>query len=197
VAEETYLIVGLGNPGQQYEKTRHNIGFQIVDSIAGSENTNLKLRKWDTLYNHISLWGTRMYFVKPQSFMNLSGKSVARFVDFFKITPGHILVIQDDIDMNPGRLKLVAGGGPGGHNGVRSLIQHLGTKKFYRLKYGVGRPGNGDVHAEIPVDRYVLGALSPEEQKLLNERITVLIEGVEAFVKSGSQDAMNIINSVR
>ena len=138
-----------------------------------------------------------MYFVKPQSFMNLSGKSVARFADFFKITPDHILVVHDDIDMNPGRLKLVAGGGSGGHNGIRSLIQCLGTKVFFRLKYGVGRPGKEGVHAEIPVDRYVLGALSGEEQELLDKRIPCLIEGVEKFVKSGSQQAMNIINSVK
>ncbi len=197
MAEERYLIVGLGNPGQKYEKTRHNVGFQIVDAIAGSENESLKLAKWDALYNTLSLWEARLYFVKPQSFMNLSGKSVARFVDFFKIPSGNILVVHDDIDMNPGRLKLVAGGGPGGHNGIRSLIQCLGTRAFFRLKYGVGRPGKEGVHAEIPVDRYVLGGLSGAEQELLNRRIPCLVDGVEAFVKSGSQQAMNIINSVK
>lgn len=197
MTEETYLIVGLGNPGKNYENTRHNVGFQVVDAIARKENEYLELTKWDALYCRVSLWGARLFFVKPQSFMNLSGKSVARFVDFFKINPEHILVIHDDIDMHPGRLKLVAGGGPGGHNGIRSLIQCLGTKDFFRLKYGVGRPGQDGVHAEIPVDRYVLASLSGDEQDLLYKRIPYLVDGVEAFVRSGSQQAMNIINSVK
>ncbi len=197
MAEETYLIVGLGNPGRDYEHTRHNVGFQVVDAIVRNEGGYLELNKWDALYCRVSLWGARLFFVKPQSFMNLSGKSVVRFADFFKISHDRILVIHDDIDMNPGRLKLVAGGGPGGHNGIRSLIQCLGTKDFFRLKYGVGRPGQNGVHADIPVDRYVLASLSSEEQELLDKRMSPLSSGVEAFVKSGSQQAMNIINSVK
>jgi len=197
VAEETYLIVGLGNPGRDYEHTRHNVGFQVVDTMVRNEGEYLELNKWDALYCRISLWGGRLFFVKPQSFMNLSGRSVARFADFFKVSRDRILVIHDDIDMNPGRLKLVAGGGPGGHNGIRSIIQCLGTKDFFRLKYGVGRPGRNGVHADIPVDRYVLASLSSDEQELLDKRMSHLSSGVEAFVKAGSQQAMNIINSVK
>ena len=197
VAEETFLIAGLGNPGAKYEKTRHNVGFQVVDAIARNENCYLDLAKWDAHYCRVSLWGARLFFVKPQSFMNLSGKSVARFADFFKIPPDHILVVHDDIDMQPGRLKLVAGGGPGGHNGIRSLIQCFGTKDFFRLKYGVGRPGQNGVHSEIPVDRFVLAPFSDDEQALLDKRIAILGKGVEAFVRSGSQQAMNILNSVK
>ena len=197
MAEVTYLIAGLGNPGQNYEYTRHNVGFQVVDAIARNENEYLELNKWDALYCRVSLWGARLFLIKPQSFMNLSGKSVARFADFFKISPDHILVIHDDIDMKPGRLKLVTGGGPGGHNGIRSLIQCLGTKDFFRLKYGVGRPGQNGIHAEIPVDRYVLSSLSSEEQELLDKRMSHIAHGIETFVKFGSQQAMNIINAVK
>jgi PTH1 family peptidyl-tRNA hydrolase len=197
VAEETYLIAGLGNPGANYENTRHNVGFQVVDAIARSEKEYLELSKWDAQYCRVSLWGARLFFVKPQTFMNLSGKSVARFADFFKISPGNILVIHDDIDMHPGRIKLVASGGPGGHNGIRSLIQCLGTRDFFRLKYGVGRPGQNGVHADIPVERFVLAPFSADEQVLLEKRMAALIEGVRAFVTSGSQQAMNILNVIK
>jgi len=122
VTEETFLIAGLGNPGAKYEKTRHNVGFQVIDAITRKEQLTLNLTKWEADYCRVSLWGARVFLIKPQTFMNLSGKSVARFADFFKISPDHILVIHDDIDMHPGRLKLVAGGGAGGHNGIRSLL---------------------------------------------------------------------------
>ncbi len=195
--EETYLIAGLGNPGPNYENTRHNIGFQVVDAIGRRHGLSLDLNKWDALYCRASLWGARIYMVKPQTFMNLSGKAVARFADFFKIHPSHILVIHDDLDMHPGRIKLVATGGPGGHNGIRSLIQCLGTKDFFRLKYGIGRPGQNGFHPEIPVDRFVLTSFSASEQELLDERMSVLEAGVQAFVLSGPQQAMNILNAVK
>ncbi len=194
VTEETYLIVGLGNPGAQYENTRHNVGFRIVDALARSENAYLESKKWDAKFFRISLWGARVFFVEPQTFMNLSGKSVARFVDFYKISTDHILVVHDDIDMKPGRIKLVSGGGPGGHNGIRSLIQCLGTKEFFRLKYGVGRPGQNGIHAEMPVEHFVLAAFSSDEEELLGQRMGSLTEGVREFVISGSQQAMNILN---
>ena len=197
MGEKTFLIAGLGNPGASYEKTRHNVGFQVVDRIAGSHGLSLDQSKWDALYCRTSLWGARLLFVKPQTYMNLSGRAVTRFADYFKIVPSHILVIHDDIDMHPGRVKLVATGGAGGHNGIRSLIQHLGTKDFFRLKYGVGRPGQNDVHAEIPVERFVLSSFSDDEQRLLDERIAVLDEGIQTFVRSGGQKAMNILNVIK
>ena len=197
MAEETYLIVGLGNPGSKYEQTRHNVGFHVVDAIARSEKEYLEQQKWDAQYCRNSLWGARVFFVKPQTFMNLSGKSIARFVDFFKISNSHILVVHDDIDMHPGRLKLVSGGGPGGHNGIRSLIQCLGTKDFYRLKYGVGRPGQNGVHADIPVEKFVLAPFSKDEYEILENRMESLVDGVKAFVTSGSQKAMNILNALK
>ncbi len=195
--EETYLIAGLGNPGPNYENTRHNVGFQVVDAIARCHGLSPDVNKWDALYCRASLWGARVYLVKPQTFMNLSGKAVRRFADFFKISPSHILVIHDDLDMHSGRVKLVATGGPGGHNGIRSLIQSLGTKDFFRLKYGIGRPGQNGIHPDIPVDRFVLASFAASEQELLDERMPVLAEGVQAFVTSGAQQAMNILNAVK
>ncbi len=197
MVEETFLIVGLGNPGPNYEATRHNVGFLIVDELAQRSGLSIDSGKWESLFCRASLWGARVYLVKPQTFMNLSGKAVARFVDFFKITPDHVLVIHDDLDMHCGRLKLVRGGGPGGHNGIRSLIQCLGTKEFFRLKYGIGKPGQNGVHAEMPVERYVLAQFSGEERELLQERMPLLVDGIETFVKSGSQQAMNILNGVK
>ena len=197
MAEKSYLIAGLGNPGQSYEDTRHNVGFQIVDAVAADNGEYLTSKKWDAHYCRVSLWGVRLFFVKPQSYMNLSGRSIARFSDFFKIPAENILIIQDDIDMHPGRLKLILGGGPGGHNGIRSAIQCLGTKDFFRLKYGVGKPGENGVHEKIPVDRYVLSSLTGDEQELLDTRMPCLVDGIEQFVTSGSQKAMNIINVVK
>lgn len=195
--ETTYIIAGLGNPGARYEGTRHNVGFDIVDSVAWSAKERLLLTKWDACYCRVSLWGAKIIFVKPQTYMNLSGRSVARFSDFFKVNIKNILVIHDDIDMNSGRIKLVSGGGAGGHNGIRSLVECLGSKGFFRLKYGVGRPGQNEVHAGIPVDRYVLGSLDSEEKSLLGERMPAMLEGLKCFAQSGSQQAMNILNSIK
>ncbi len=197
MAEESFLIAGLGNPGANYINTRHNVGFQVVDTLARSQGISLNLTKWEAQYCRASLWGARVFLMKPQTFMNLSGKSIARFADFFKINSSHILVIHDDIDMHSGRLKLVTGGGPGGHNGIRSLIQHLGTKNFFRLKYGIGRPGQNGIHPGIPVERFVLAPFSDDEQALLDERMSLLAEGLEDFVISGSQQAMNLLNAVK
>jgi peptidyl-tRNA hydrolase, PTH1 family len=197
VNEETYLIAGLGNPGPTYENTRHNVGFQVVDAIARSQGLSPDQNKWDAFYCRGTFWGGRVFLVKPQTFMNLSGKAVARFADFFKISPSRILVIHDDLDMHSGRVKLVATGGAGGHNGIRSLIQCLGTKDFFRLKYGIGRPGQNGIHPDIPVERFVLTSFAAAEQTLLDERMGVLAEGVQTFVTSGAQQAMNILNAVK
>lgn len=129
--------------------------------------------------------------------MNLSGKAVARYVDFYKVEPDRVLVIHDDLDMNPGRVKLVAGGGAGGHNGIRSLVEWLGTGNFLRLKLGIGRPGKLGVHPEIPVEKYVLAPFSPDEKKLLDERMDSIEKGLEYLVCDGLSKAMNLLNSIK
>jgi PTH1 family peptidyl-tRNA hydrolase len=191
------MIAGLGNPGNKYENTRHNVGFQIVDSLANRSGDSLTADKWDALYCRISIAGKRIYLLKPQSFMNRSGVPIARFAQFFKIPEERILVIHDDLDMHPGRIKLVATGGAGGHNGIRSVIQCLGAKRFHRLKIGIGRPGQNGIHADIPVERFVLSALAYDEQQLLDERMGILLDGVEDFIDSGSQKAMNALNAIK
>jgi PTH1 family peptidyl-tRNA hydrolase len=197
VSEETYLITGLGNPGGKYEKTRHNVGFVVIDALAQGYGVAFQQEKWDSLYCRVSIAGKRVYLLKPHTFMNLSGTSVARFAEFFKIPNSHILVLHDDLDMHPGRLKLVATGGPGGHNGIRSIIQCLGTKDFFRLKIGIGRPGQNNIHADMPVEHFVLAPFSESERQLLEERISLLLEGIQVFVEFGYQKAMNLLNSVK
>ncbi len=197
VSEEAYLIAGLGNPGSKYDGTRHNVGFRIVDALAARCGDSLTTDKWDALYCRITVAGKRIYILKPQSFMNRSGTPIVRFSKFFKIPEDHLLVIHDDLDMPPGRIKLTATGGHGGHNGIRSAIQCLGTKDFHRLKIGIGRPGQNNIHADIPVERFVLSSLSDGEQKLLDKRIDSILDGVEEFIASGSQKAMNALNSIK
>ena len=197
MSEETYLIAGLGNPGSKYENTRHNVGFQVVDALARRFGSSLSAEKWDALHCRLTIAGKRIYLLKPQCFMNRSGSPVAHFADFFKIPKDRILIIHDDLDMHPGRLKLVATGGPGGHNGIRSIIQSLGSKDFHRLKIGIGRPGQNDIHADIPVERFVLASMSGPEQQILDTRMDDLLAGIECFVESGSQKAMNLLNSIK
>jgi PTH1 family peptidyl-tRNA hydrolase len=197
VAEEVYLIVGLGNPGSKYEHTRHNIGFQVVDALADTVGISLDAAKWETLSCRTQLAGKRAYLLKPQTYMNLSGKSVAKFADFYKVPTDHILVLHDDLDMHLGRLKMTATGGPGGHNGIKSIIQCLGSKKFFRLKIGIGRPGQNNIHPDIPVERFVLAPFANEEQKIMAERMDVLLEDIQLFVEFGAEKAMNLLNSVK
>lgn len=191
------LVVGLGNPGPGYEHTRHNAGFMIVDALADHLHAPLWKKKWNGLTAEVDFGRARIHLVKPQTYMNRSGDAVRRFALFFKIAPPQILVIHDDLDMPPGRVKLVRGGGDGGHNGIRSLVALLGTKEFYRLKLGIGRPGRGGVHPDFPVERYVLAAFTSEEKQLYATRIKAIVGGLESFVDGDPARAMNVLNSIR
>jgi len=135
--------------------------------------------------------------MQPQTFMNLSGKSVAEYVNFFKTPLDHVIVIHDDIDMAPGRIKLVKGGGAGGHNGIKSINACLGKTDYYRLKIGVGRPGKCGIHPDIPVDRYVLSAFNQEQAEILAERFTDLMSGLEVFIKDSPGAAATRLNSLK
>jgi len=189
-----YLIVGLGNPGPDYELTRHNAGFLAVDHIADQHGWPLTSEKWQSICGSGRLGSQRVFLIKPQSYMNRSGECVARFADFHRIGPENILVLHDDLDLPPGRIKAAAKGGAGGHNGVRSLIQHLGSSEFARLKIGIGRPPRNEQGQGMPVDRYVLSAFSDEELELFNCRLPLIKEAVELFVSSGAERCMNQIN---
>lgn len=197
MAQNDFLIVGLGNPGKKYQSTRHNVGFIVVDELARRWGVVLASTKWNAHWCRLSRWNTRLMLIEPMTYMNRSGQSVAEFVNFFKIPIGNIVVIHDDLDMPPGRLKLVSGGGAGGHNGIRSLSQSLGANDFYRLKIGIGRPGKNGVHPEIPVEDYVLSGLNAAEQEILAGHYGIIEQGLQKLIEENPAKAMNLINSVK
>ncbi len=192
-----WIIVGLGNPGAKYDETRHNIGFMALDELARRHSVAVGGEKWQAHSVRLRLWGQNLCLVKPQTFMNLSGRSVARFVDFFKVAPEQIVVIHDDLDMPPGRLKLVSGGGAGGHNGIRSLIECLGTPDFYRLKWGIGRPGQGEIDGRMGMESYVLSRFSADELQNFDARVDVVEQGLQQLLAGDRGRAMTLINSVK
>ncbi len=194
MADSLSLIIGLGNPGAKYELTRHNAGFLALDNFADQHNCTLNNEKWNGLFCSERIDGQRVILLKPLTFMNKSGESVIRFVDFHQIPRKNILVIHDDLDLARGKIKVAAQGGAGGHNGIRSLIQHLGSPAFSRLKIGIGRPERDDKGRGIPVDRYVLGNFTDEELSLFNDRLALLHEAISLFLEQGVDKCMNMIN---
>ena len=188
------LIAGLGNPGSKYELTRHNAGFLALDYFADQHGFAMTCEKWQGVYCRNRLAGIGILLVKPQTFMNKSGESVVRFTDFYKIEPADILVVHDDIDLPAGRIKVVARGGAGGHNGIRSIINHLGTSDFARLKLGIGRPERNEQGQGIPVERYVLGRFSDQEFAAFSKQLSLVDEAVELFIEQGIDACMNRIN---
>lgn len=149
-----HLIVGLGNPGEQYEDTRHNAGFRWVDAIAGSKRATWKRESkfsgWTTRVEEAS---AEFRMLKPGTYMNESGRSVGALLRFFHIEPAHMLVVHDELDLPPGTVKLKLGGGTGGHNGLTDIVESLGTKDFWRLRVGIGHPGHKDLVADYVLDR--------------------------------------------
>lgn len=195
--KEDLLIVGLGNPGQNYENTRHNIGFIVVDHLHKSWNGSAFSEKWKGLYVSLRMSGKKIHLVKPLTYMNRSGESVREFFRFFKIQPAKLLIVHDDLDMSTGRIKLVKGGGSGGHNGIKSITEQLGIKDFYRLKIGIGRPGKGDVHRDYPVEKYVLSTFSDAESEFLLTRKSEIERGIEYFIAGDTERAMGVLNSLK
>jgi PTH1 family peptidyl-tRNA hydrolase len=177
---EIKLIVGLGNPGKEYSTTRHNAGFWWVDEFMRSQNASFKAdSKFHGLVARANFQGHEVHLLKPQTFMNVSGRSVGAVAQFYKIEPAQILVVHDELDLPPGSAKLKLGGGHGGHNGLKDIIAHLGTKDFWRLRLGIGHPGE-----RTEVVNYVLNAPRKEEQVLIDEAMqraqdvaTLIIEG--------------------
>ncbi len=192
------LVVGLGNPGEQYSRTRHNIGFMLAEEIADRYAAGLSFKeKWQAASLMTGISGARVHLVKPLTFMNRSGTAVLRFMSYYKIAPSHLLVIHDDLDMPCARIKLVKGGGAGGHNGIRSIVSSLGTKDFFRLKVGIGRPGMADVHKDFPVDKYVLSHFTAEDVAQLSSRLDPVLDGLELFFGGDVSRAQTLLNSLR
>ena len=180
------LIVGLGNPGKEYENTRHNVGFMIVDHYLGSDEWK---EKFKALYCEKIINGEKVLFVKPLTFMNLSGDAVVQFVHYYDIDINDILVIQDDMDITFGSFKLKKDSSDGGHNGIKSIINRLGTQGFSRLKVGLSHDKSMDTRD------YVLGKFSKEDLDKFNEMQDTFNKIINCFIKEGIERTMNIYNT--
>ena len=182
------LVVGLGNPGREHERDRHNVGWMVVDELA--RRTDARWRgKFSGQLAEVRLDGLRLALLKPETFMNDSGRSVAAAARFFKVEPEAMLVVHDDVDLEPGRLQARAGGGLAGHNGLRSLAQALGTQDFLRLRIGVGRPGRGDPRS---VADYVLSPFDAEQDA--ETLVSRSADAVETLAREGVEAAQQRFN---
>ena len=184
-----WLIAGLGNPGQKYEHTRHNMGFLTVDLLAEEAGVKLNRVKFKSAYNMVSFAGQRCLVMKPQTYMNLSGEAVGEAARFYKIPAGHVLVIYDDISLPVGKIRVRPTGSAGGHNGIKSIIAHLGTQDFPRIKIGTGAPGEGGDMVD-----WVIGVPSQADRKILLESFRRAIGAAECILEHGCQKAMNDFN---
>jgi peptidyl-tRNA hydrolase, PTH1 family len=185
-----YIIVGLGNPGKEYQNTRHNIGFQVIDAIAEKNHITVKEKKHKALIGKGMVAGQKAVLVKPQTYMNLSGESVRDVIDFYKVDERtELIVISDDISLDVGQIRIRKKGSAGGHNGLKNIILHLGHDQFQRIKMGVGEKPQGYDLAD-----YVLGHFAKEEQKVLEDSIERAAEAVELMMSEGADAAMNRYN---
>lgn len=184
-----YLIVGLGNPENEYAHTRHNMGFDTINEIAKKNNININKTKFKSLYETSIIQGEKVILLKPQTFMNLSGESVREIVDFYNIEPRNIIVIYDDIDIEKGHIKIRKKGGAGSHNGMKSVVQELGTTDFPRIRVGIGQPEHKN-----DMINYVIGKIPEDEEKILIQGVKKAAEAVEEILKNGIDIAMNKFN---
>jgi PTH1 family peptidyl-tRNA hydrolase len=183
------LIVGLGNPGLQYAATRHNIGFEAIDSIAEAHGIPIERNKFKALIGEGTIKGEKVILMKPQTYMNLSGEALRKCMDWNKLTKEDIVVIYDDVALEVGQLRLRKTGSAGGHNGIKSIISHLGSQDFMRVKVGVGeKPPGWDLA------NYVLGRFTEAEMKLICPKLNDVVKAIEVLVDQGIDKAMNEYN---
>ncbi len=183
------LVIGLGNPGRQYEMTRHNIGFMVIDYLAGQYHAKVNKSKCRALCGEAEIEGERVLLVKPQTFMNLSGESVRELCDYFKIPPEDIVVIYDDKDIEAGKIRIREKGSAGGHNGMKSIIYQLQTDQFARIRVGIGQPKDGMIE-------FVLGQFSKEEQPKIEAAGKNAAEAVGLIVQGKTAEAMGRFNGM-
>ena len=185
-----FVIAGLGNPTQKYEHTRHNIGFDVIAYLADQYNISVNTRKFKGLCGSGFVEGQKVTLLKPQTFMNLSGQSIPEAVDFYKLNPAEeLIVIYDDIALDPGYLRVRRKGSAGGHNGIKDIISHLGSQEFLRIRVGVGeKPESFDLAD------YVLGRFPAEERKKVDEAVRCAADAVGLMVQSRTDEAMNLYN---
>ena len=187
---ESWLIVGLGNPGREYEKTRHNAGFRCLDKIAEELNVKVDKLKYQGLYCQTGYKGKKLFLLKPQTYMNLSGRSVLQLSAYFNIPPQRIIVLFDDISLEPGRLRVRANGSAGGHNGIKSIIQEVGSQEFPRVKIGVG----AKPHPEFELADWVLSTFSALEEKALAVSLENAAKAALTIIDHGIPEASNRFN---
>ena len=185
-----YLVVGLGNPGKQYEATRHNMGFATIDVLVERHKIPQGGVKFNAMYGSGFIGGEKVIFMKPLSFMNLSGGPVQEMAAYFKIDPeSELIIIQDDIDLEPGQLRIRKQGSAGGHNGIKNIIAHLGTQEFPRIKVGVG-----DKPPRMDLADYVLSRFSKEDREKMEQAFKDAADAVEVMITEGADAAMNRFN---
>lgn len=178
------LIVGLGNPGSKYDGSRHNVGFEVLDALAEKHGLSMTQKKFSSLFVKGRLDRAEAILAKPQTFMNLSGRAVREIMDYFNIDPSDLIVVHDDMDLEVGRIKITAQGGPGGHNGAASIIDSLKTKEFARLKIGIGRPAS-----EHGYENYVLGKFDSEDNEMIKQVVVRVMSALEVFAAKGVTEA--------
>ena len=184
-----YLIVGLGNPEPEYSKTRHNMGFDVINSLAKKYEIELSRSNYQAIFGSGIIEGEKVILVKPQTFMNASGKAIKKYVDFYKIPLERVLVIYDDMDTNVGKIRVRAKGGAGSHNGMKSVVQELGKEDFPRIRVGIGRPKE-----EFDRIDYVIGAIPDEEYVELQEGQEKAVGATIYYILHGIDEAMNHFN---
>ncbi len=183
------LIVGLGNPGKQYEETRHNVGFKVIDALSKKLNIPFNESKFRGLYGKGIVDGQKVMLLKPMTYMNLSGEAVRPIMDYYDIPTENLLVIYDELDLPVGKIRLRYKGSAGGHNGMKSIIQHLGTQEFNRIRIGIDRPD-----PDYPVVDYVLGKFNRKDRKIMEEVIATCVDASILWLEKPFIEVMNIYN---
>lgn len=184
-----FVIAGLGNPSKEYDRTRHNVGFAVIDALADKYRIDVSEKKHKAFCGKGIIEGQRVILIKPQTYMNLSGESIRSVVDYYKLEPADLIVCYDDISLAPGQLRIREKGSAGGHNGIKNIIAHLGTQEFPRIKVGIGeKPRQMDLAA------YVLSRFSQGEQKLMDEAYLDAANACVMMMTEGIDRAMNVFN---
>lgn len=184
-----YLVAGLGNPGSRFTHTRHNIGFKVVNLWGKGLAVRLNSRRFQSRNTRTKFQDKEIILLRPRTFMNRSGQSIKACVDSYGVETGNILIIHDDIDLSVGKVKVVRNGGAGGHKGILSVIHHLGTNEFVRVKIGIGRPRYGET-----VEDYVLSPFYPDEKGIMKKVVQLAVRACELFISNGVDSAMNHVN---
>ncbi len=188
--DNIYLVVGLGNPEKEYRYTRHNTGFEVLNKLCYDENIEINKAKHKAFYTEKNINGKKVIFVKPQTYMNLSGESVVQFVNFFKIPKENIIIVYDETAVPIGQIKIKEKGSAGGHNGIKNIIKCLGTEEFIRVRVGIGQKP-----PHMVMSNYVLSKFLKEEEQDMVKGITLAGEAVMTILKDGSNTAMNKYNT--